>query len=57
MAKTHRGTGLKELVKNGRGECPECKRTGVKLLYEIQEGESKKNVCKECSKALKKKAK
>ena len=56
MAKTHRGTGLKELTKKGRGDCPECKRTGIKLLYEVGDGENKRSVCKECSKKLKKAA-
>ncbi len=55
MAKTHRGAGLAELTKKGRGECPNCKRTGIKLLYEVGEEGSKMNVCKECSKKLSKK--
>lgn len=56
MAKTHRGTGLKEQVKGGRGACPICGRTGIKVLYEVGEEENKKVVCKECSKNIKNKA-
>lgn len=55
MAKTHRGTGLAELTKKGRGECPSCKRTGIKLLYEVGDDANKMNVCKECNKKLSKK--
>lgn len=55
MAKTHRGTGIRELVNSSRGECPKCKRTGVKLLYEVENGENKINVCKACSSSIKNK--
>lgn len=57
MAKTHRGTGLKEQVKGGRGTCPVCGRTGIKVLYEVGEENDKKVVCKECNKNIKNKAK
>ena len=33
MAKNNRGKGLKKVPNNGRGECPVCHRTGIKLLY------------------------
>ena len=56
MAKTHRGTGLKEQVKKGRGICPVCNRSGIKLLYEVGADADKKMVCKECSKNIKHKA-
>ncbi len=52
MSKAHRGHGIDEYVKKARGTCPICKRTGIKLLYEYDAGESKITVCKECSKAL-----
>ena len=34
MAKNHRGTGIRELAAHGRGTCPICKSTGIKVLYE-----------------------
>ncbi len=52
MSKAHRGTGVRELVKSGRGACPVCKRTGVKVLYENEVNEKKIMVCKECNKAI-----
>ena len=52
MSKAHRGTGIRELVKSGRGTCPVCKRTGVKVLYENEIKEKKVKVCKECNKAI-----
>ena len=48
MAKNHRGKGLKNLPNHGRGECPVCHRTGVKLLYEDKVGEQTHKVCKNC---------
>jgi hypothetical protein len=53
MAKAHRGKGLSEFAGHARGECPVCKRTGVKLLYEQESGEQKIKVCKICKAALK----
>jgi len=54
MSKAHRGTGIRELVNNGRGTCPACKRSGIKLLYEASlDGETKK-VCKQCKVKLSK---
>jgi formate dehydrogenase maturation protein FdhE len=48
MSKAHRGKGLRELVSKGRGTCPVCGRTGVKVIYE-QEIEGKKlKICKIC---------
>ena len=52
MSKAHRGTGIRDLVKSGRGKCPVCKRTGVKVLYENEINEKKIKVCKECNKAI-----
>ncbi|MCB5229664.1 MAG: hypothetical protein GX122_06555 [Candidatus Cloacimonetes bacterium] len=48
MAKNNRGKTLRTLVARGRGECPSCHRTGVKLLYEIKAGEQTFKVCKIC---------
>lgn len=53
MAKTHRGRGTRELVSQGRGKCPKCGRTGIKLLYEVGEGEEKQMICKTCNATLK----
>jgi hypothetical protein len=53
MAKAHRGKGIRELPSHGRGECPLCKRTSVKILYEQEAGERKLKICKTCKAALK----
>ncbi len=51
MAKNHRGKGIRNLPNHGRGECPGCHRTGVKITHEIKAGEKTVKVCKICSKA------
>ena len=52
MAKPHRGSNIRELFAHGRGECPVCKRQGVKILYE-QEAEGQKfKICKTCRAAI-----
>ena len=48
MAKNNRGKGLRKVPNHGRGECPVCHRTGVKLLYEVKVGENTYKVCKTC---------
>jgi hypothetical protein len=48
MGKTHRGKGLKDQKRNGRAECPVCKRTAVKVVYEVQVKEKTIKVCKTC---------
>jgi hypothetical protein len=49
MSKTHRGKGIRNLVSHGRGTCPMCARSRVKLLYEKQNAEGKNiKVCKHC---------
>ena len=53
MAKPHRGKSIRELPSRGRGECPVCKRTNVKILYEQEAGEKKVKVCKTCKAAIK----
>jgi hypothetical protein len=53
MAKAHRGKGIRELVSHGRGECPVCKKEGIKVLYELESGETKVKVCKTCKAAIK----
>jgi ribosomal protein L37AE/L43A len=52
MSKAHRGKGIRELVSRGRGECPACKRTNVKILYEMEAGEAKIKICKTCKAAV-----
>ncbi len=52
MGKTHRGKGLKDQVRNGRGVCPVCKRTAVKVVYEAQIKDATVKVCKTCKATL-----
>jgi hypothetical protein len=52
MSKAHRGKGIAELAKGGRGTCPMCKRDGVKLLYEQELEGQKRNICKMCKATL-----
>jgi uncharacterized radical SAM superfamily Fe-S cluster-containing enzyme len=53
MSKAHRGKGTRELFHRGRGICPVCKRENVKVLYEIESGETKVKICKTCKAAIK----
>ncbi len=49
MAKTHRGKALWKLPAHGRGTCPVCKRTRIKLLYNYFLPDGKiVRVCKLC---------
>ncbi len=49
MAKNHRGKLLRTTVQgSGRGKCPSCGRTGIKLLHEVKAGEKTVMVCKNC---------
>ena len=57
MAKNHRGTGIRELAAHGRGTCPICKSTGIKVLYEKEIDGNTVNICKFCNANLKNKAK
>ena len=52
MAKTHRGKGLRSQVRHGRGACPICKRTAVKVVYEYQVKDKTIKVCKTCKATL-----
>ncbi|MCD6397287.1 MAG: hypothetical protein J7L71_07080 [Spirochaetaceae bacterium] len=52
MSKAHRGSGIRDLVKGGRGTCPVCKRSGIKVMYENEINGKKVKVCKECNKAI-----
>jgi len=47
MPKPKRGKNAK-VIKNWRGTCPLCKRTGVKVLWEKTDDDQKLKVCKRC---------
>ena len=52
MAKTKRGKGLLGLPSRGRGTCPVCLSTRIKVLYTVTNSEGKQiQVCKRCSSA------
>ena len=58
MSKAHRGKGIRELFARGRGTCPVCGATGIKVLYEQDGGggsgtDNKVKVCKPCKAAIK----
>jgi hypothetical protein len=53
MSKAHRGKGIRELFARGRGTCPVCGATGIKILYEQEAGGQKVKVCKPCRAAIK----
>ncbi len=48
MAKNHRGKGIKTLPARGRGNCPVCNRTGIKITHEVKVGDKTHKVCKNC---------
>ncbi len=48
MSKNNRGAGLREIPGRGRGVCPVCGRTAIKLVYEVKKGEESLKVCKNC---------
>ncbi|MDD2228345.1 MAG: hypothetical protein PHY48_02915 [Candidatus Cloacimonetes bacterium] len=48
MAKNYRGKGIVNLPSHGRGECPVCHRTGIKVLHEIKLTDKTIKVCKIC---------
>lgn len=52
MSKAHRGKGLHETFNRGRGICPICKKTGVKVIYEQEIEGTKQNICKVCKATL-----
>lgn len=64
MAKTHRGKGIRNFYidpngtvhdgeyNNGRGTCPVCARTGVKVLYTREIDGNDAKVCKRCNTAI-----
>jgi ribosome-binding protein aMBF1 (putative translation factor) len=49
MAKQNRGKALWKLPARGKGICPVCGHTRIKLLYELIKSDgSKIKVCKSC---------
>ena len=49
MPKAHRGKTLLTMPARGRGTCPLCSATRIKLLYEITGDDEKTiKVCKKC---------
>lgn len=47
--KLHRGKTLLRLPSHGRGTCPVCKATRIKVLYNINTGDGVElKVCKRC---------
>lgn len=48
MSKAHRGKGIADQKTGRRGDCPVCKRGGVKLLYEQEIDGQKIKICKTC---------
>ena len=50
MAKSNRGKSLKKLPSRGRGTCPLCGKTRIKLLYTYVGEDGQKKVCKQCNK-------
>ncbi len=52
MSKAHRGAGLQDKAYHGRGTCPVCQRTGIKVVYEAEAEGKKLAICKQCKAAL-----
>jgi hypothetical protein len=47
--KPHRGKTLLKLPSHGRGTCPVCKTTRIKVLYDLIAADGSKTiVCKRC---------
>ncbi len=53
MSKSHRGKGIKDQVKSGRGVCPRCNNANIKVLYEHEIDGQKMSVCKFCNAFIK----
>ena len=53
MSKSHRGKGIRDQFAHGRGTCPVCSRSSVKVLYEQESGGQKFKICKTCKAAIK----
>jgi hypothetical protein len=53
MSKSHRGSGIRELVSHGRGKCGRCGKEAIKTLYEKEIDGKQVKICKFCNAALK----
>jgi transcription elongation factor Elf1 len=53
MSKAHRGKGIRDQFAHGRGNCPVCNRSSVKILYEMEADGQKFKICKICKAAIK----
>lgn len=53
MSKAHRGTGIRKEPNHGRGTCPRCGTSQVKVLYAQEIDGQKVKICKFCKAALK----
>lgn len=53
MSKAHRGKGTVEFANHGRKVCPVCNRTAIKAIYDVEVGEKKLQVCKQCKAGIK----
>jgi len=48
VSKAHRGKGIRAEQNRGRGVCPVCNKTGIKVLYEQEINGAKTKICKIC---------
>ena len=55
MSKAHRGKGIRAEQNRGRGVCPACNKTGIKVLYEQEINGAKTKICKVCRANIKNK--
>ncbi|AGT45091.1 hypothetical protein [Treponema pedis] len=55
MSKAHRGKGIRAEQNRGRGTCPVCNKTGIKVLYEQEINGTKTKICKICRANMKNK--
>lgn len=55
MSKAHRGKGIRSEANRGRGVCPVCNKSGVKVLYENEINGAKLKICKICKANIKNK--
>jgi hypothetical protein len=53
MSKAHRGKGIRDQFARGRGVCPVCQRSNVKVLYEQESSGQKFKICKICRASIK----
>jgi hypothetical protein len=56
MSKAHRGKGIRATLSVSRKDCPICKRSGIKTIYEKEIEGAKTKVCKQCNATIANKA-